>query len=216
MTRKFTILSAAALAVAAPALAQMTANAPAIAPVVRAAGGTADLSKVAKGTYAVDTNHTQVGWEVNHLGFNPYFGIFGGATGSLTIDPANPGATTVAIDIPLSSVATTRQGLTDHLMKPDFFDVSNHPVATFRSTGVMADGTKAKIVGDLTLRGVTKPVVLDAQFIGAGVNPMNKKATVGFVASARIKRTDFGIMYGLPGVGEMVDLKISVAFDKAA
>ena len=213
MTRKF-VLIAAAVALAAPALAQMTA--PVTAPVVRPAGGTLDVSKIVAGTYAVDTNHTQVGWEANHLGFNNYYGIFGGATGSLTIDPAKPSAASVSIDIPLSAVATTRQGLTDHLMKADFFDVVKTPIATFRSTRVTVDGTKAKIAGNLTLRGVTKPIVLDAHFTGAGTNPMNKKATIGFEGTAVIKRTDFGIMYGLPGVGEMVHLRISAAFEKPA
>ncbi|HVR89714.1 MAG TPA: YceI family protein [Novosphingobium sp.] len=214
MNRKLVLIATAAVALAAPAIAQMTAPAP--APVVRAAGGTLDVSQITAGTYAVDTNHTQVVWTANHLGFNAYTGIFGGATGSLTIDPAHPAGASVSIDIPLASVATTRQGLTDHLMKPDFFDVANHPVATFRSTAVTVDGTKAKIAGNLTLRGVTRPIVLDAHFTGAGNNPMNKKATIGFEGTAVIKRTDFGIMYGLPGVGEMVDLRISAAFEKSA
>jgi polyisoprenoid-binding protein YceI len=164
----------------------------------------------------VDTHHTQVAWEVNHLGFNDYFGIFGGSTGSLTIDPANPAAASVSIDIPLAAVATTRQGLTDHLQKAEFFDVANHPVATFRSTGVTVTGTTAKIAGNLTLRGVTKPIVLDAHFTGAGSNPMNKKATIGFEGTTTIKRSDFGVMYGLPVVGDVVDLRISAAFEKAA
>lgn len=214
MSRKIALVSIAAAVLAVPAVAQMAA--PAAAPVVRAIGGTPDTGKVAAGTYAVDTNHTQILWSANHLGFNDYFGIFGNTKGSLTIDPANPAAASVSIDIPINAVVTNREGLTDHLQNADFFDAAAHPVATFRSTGVTVSGTDAKIAGTLTLRGVSKPVVLDAKFTGAGINPMNKKATVGFHATTQLKRSDFGILYGLPGVSDTVDIKISVAFEKAA
>jgi polyisoprenoid-binding protein YceI len=75
------------------------------------------------------------------------------------------------------------------------------------------DGTTAKITGDLTLMGVTRPVVLDAKFYGAGDNPRNKRLNVGFTATARIKRSDFGLNYG-PSVGDEIDLKIHAAFEK--
>ena len=211
---KIPVVLAVALALAAPAVAQMTA--PTQSVVTRAVGGSSNVSLISAGTYSVDTNHTQVAWAVNHLGFNVYNGIFGGATGSLTLDPARPAAASVSIDIPIAAVVTTRQGLTEQLQKPEFFDVANTPLATFRSTRVTISGTKAKIFGNLTLRGVTRPVVLDAHFVGAGVNPMNKKATIGFEATASVSRSDFGIMYGLPGVGNQVELRITAAFERAA
>lgn len=211
MTRKSVFIAAVAAALAVPSIAQIATPTP-----TRAIAVAPDLSKVTAGTYAVDTHHTQVGWDVSHLGFNDYYGIFGGATGRLMIDPADPTGASVSIDIPIAAVATTRQALTDHLMKADFFDVANHPVATFRSTAVTVDGTRAKIAGNLTLRGVTKPIVLDARIVGAGANPVNKKSTIGFEATAVVKRSDFGIMYGLPAIGEMVELRISAAFEKVA
>ncbi len=117
-------------------------------------------------------------------------------------------------------MTTASSGLTDHLLragkdggKPDFFGPSPAD-ARFVSTKVVADGMNAKITGNLTLNGVTKEVVLDAEFTGAGANPFNKKATVGFEADTTIKRSDFGIAYGLPMVGDEVELDISVAFEK--
>lgn len=99
--------------------------------------------------------------------------------------------------------------------KPDFFGPAPTD-AKFVSTSVIAKGTTAKITGNLTLNGVTKPVVLDSRFSGAGANPFNKKATVGFHATTTIKRSDFGVMYGIPVVSDNVKLDISVAFEKAS
>lgn len=201
---KVGFLIAAALTVAVPAVAQ------------RALPGTADVSRITAGHYVADPNHTQIAWSVSHLGFNIFNGIFGNATGTLTLDPAKPGASAVSIDIPLAKVVTTRDALTAHLQTPDFFDAAKYPVATFRSTNVTVSGTNAKIAGNLTIRGITKPIVLDAHFVGAGVNPRSKKQTVGFEATGRVTRTDFGIMYGLGEVGEQVDLRITVGFEKVA
>jgi polyisoprenoid-binding protein YceI len=162
----------------------------------------------------VDTAHTQVAWAVNHLGFNVYHGLLGGATGTLTLDPARPAAASVTIDIPLAQAVTTSTGLDKHLATADFFDTAKYPTAQFRSTSVAVTGTRARITGNLTLRGVTRPVVLEAVFTGAGPNPMNKKPTVGFEATTSIQRSQFGMGYGLPAVGDKVDLRITAAFER--
>lgn len=182
--------------------------------------GQKDASRVTAGTYKTDPGHSLIGWEVNHFGFNDYFGIFGDVAGTLTIDPANPNAATVDVTIPVGKVTTASAGLTSHLLragkdggKPDFFG-PNPADARFVSTKVVASGTTAKITGNLTLNGVTKEVVLDAEFTGAGANPFNKKETIGFEAEATIKRSDFGIAYALPMVSDEVELDISVAFEK--
>jgi polyisoprenoid-binding protein YceI len=203
--RKPLIALGLAAAAAIPVLAQMPTTVP----------GARDPSRLKAGTYTVDSAHTQVMWRVNHLGFNDYFGIFGDAKGTLTLDPAKPTAATVQIEIPVASVVTSNAELTEHLKKPEFFDAAKFATATFKSTSVAVDGTSAKISGDLTIKGVTKPVVLDAQFSGAGVGPMNKKDTIGFHAETKIKRSDFGISYGVPFVPDEVPLQISVAFEKA-
>lgn len=207
------IFLALPLLVAVPLLAQ---NGPSQVP------GTMDITRVTAGTYNTDPNHTLVGWRVSHFGFNDYFGIFGDATGTLTLDPKRPNAAKVDITIPVSKVTTASSGLTGHLLragkdggKPDFFGPAPTD-AKFVSTGIVAKGTTAKITGNLTLNGVTKPVVLDTKFSGAGANPFSKKATVGFHATTMIKRSDFGVMYGIPVVSDNVKLDISVAFEKAS
>ena len=184
------------------------------------APGKADAARVTAGTYTTDPNHSQVGFEIVHFGFNPYFGLFGNITGSLTIDPKNLSAAKVDVTVPLSSVVTSSKGLNEHLLragkdggKPDFFGLAPAP-ARFVSTSVLAKGKAAKIAGNLTLNGITKAVVLEAEFIGAGTNPYSKKATVGFEAETTIKRSDFGLTTAIPFVGDEVELDISVAFEK--
>ncbi|MBL0967176.1 MAG: polyisoprenoid-binding protein, partial [Blastomonas sp.] len=164
--------------------------------------GQKDASRVTAGTYKTDPGHSLIGWEVNHFGFNDYFGIFGDVAGTLTIDPANPNAAKVDVTIPVAKVTTASAGLTSHLLragkdggKPDFFGPAPAD-ARFVSTKVVASGMTAKITGNLTLNGVTKEVTLDAEFTGAGANPFNKKETIGFEADTTIKRSDFGIAYG--------------------
>jgi len=176
--------------------------------------GQADASRVAAGTYTVDNHHAQIQWTVNHFGFNDYFGIFGQPTGSLTIDPAKPNDAKVSVTIPVTELATSRADLTKHMLTPDFLDAAKFPTATFESTKVVATGNTAKVTGNLTLLGVTKPVTLDATFTGAGVNPMTKKATVGFHGTTTLKRSDFGMTKFVPFVSDEVKIAISIAFEK--
>jgi polyisoprenoid-binding protein YceI len=197
----------------------------AFAPTLTAQGapqvpGAKDPARVTAGTYAADPGHSLIAFEVNHFGFNDYYGIFGDVAGTLVIDPANPNAAKVDVTIPVANVTTASKGLTEHLLragkdggKPDFFGPAP-AAARFVSTSVKADGMKAMITGDLTLNGVTKPVTFEAEFTGAGANPFNKKATIGFEAETEIKRSDFGVNYGIPFVSDEVELDISVAFEK--
>jgi polyisoprenoid-binding protein YceI len=184
--------------------------------------GSKSTAAITGGTYTVDAGHTLIGWRVDHMGFNDYFGIFGESTGTLTLDPKKPNASKVDITIPVSKVTTASAGLTAHLLragkdggKPDFFGPAPAD-AKFVSTSVVATGMKAKITGNLTLNGVTKPVVLDAEFAGAGKAPpmMGGKENVGFHAKTTIKRSDFGVMMGIPIVSDAVALDITVAFQK--
>lgn len=206
------LLCALPLFAAVPLIAQSAPQVP----------GIMDITRVTAGTYNTDPGHTLVGWRVSHFGFNDYFGIFGDATGTLVLDPKMPNASKVDITIPVSKVTTASAGLTGHLLragkdggKADFFGPAPAD-AKFVSTSVVAKGTTAKITGNLTLNGITKPVVLDTKFSGAGNNPFNKKPTVGFHATTTIKRSEFGVMYGIPVVSDEVKLDISVAFEKAA
>ncbi|GAA4004597.1 YceI family protein [Sphingomonas humi] len=166
------------------------------------------------GTYQVDPNHTQVLWSVDHFGFSRLSGMVGSMSGTLDIDPARPNAARVAIDIPLSGLTVTAPAFGKHLATPDLFDTAKYPSARFVSRSVKVSGTQATIAGDLTLRGVTKPLTLNARLHGAGVNPMNKKATIGFSATATLKRSDFNLGYALPAVSDEVKLDINAAFEK--
>lgn len=206
------ILALSALALAAPLIAQPAMQKP----------GSKNPAAVTGGTYTVDAAHTLIGWRVDHLGFNDYFGIFGDSTGTLTLDPKKPNAAKVDITIPVGKVTTASAGLTSHLLragkdggKPDFFG-ANPADARFVSTSVRATGMRAAIAGNLTLNGVTKPVTLAAEFSGAGKAPamMGGKENVGFHATATIKRSAFGIASGIPVVSDEVELDISVAFQK--
>ena len=183
--------------------------------------GSVEISRVQAGDYALDSSHTQVGWEVSHFGFNDYFGLFGDIEGTLSLDPANVEAAQFDITIPITSVSVSSDGLRDHLLRagkdgaePDFFGPDPAP-ARFTSTSVrQTSDTSAVVTGQLAMNGNTGPVTMIVEFTGAGQNPMNQAATVGFHGRARIDRTQWGIDYAAPAVGTMVDLKISAAFEK--
>ncbi len=175
--------------------------------------GPGTLREVKAGAYQSDPDHTQIVFSLSHLGFTEYTGIFSGATGSLQLDPTKLQASKLNISIPVQSIMTTSSKLTDELKGDQWFNTAQFPTATFVSTGVSpgADGS-FKVSGNLTLHGVTKPVVLVAHFVGAGVNPITKTYTVGFEASTVIKRGDFGISTYLPVLGGDVTLRIAGAF----
>ena len=208
------VAALAVIAAAAPLLAQGAPSAP----------GKKDASLITGGTYQADPNHTLVQWELNHLGFSPYYGLFGDVTGTLQLDPKAPQNAKVSVTIPVSKVTTASAGLTSHLLrapkesggKPDYFGASPAD-ATFVSTSVKPKGTgKADLTGNLTLNGVTRPVTLDVTFYGAGKMPAQMGGTenVGFEAMGMIKRSEFGMGAMVPMLGDDVKLKIAAAFTK--
>ena len=203
---------AALFLAAAPALAQMPTTPP----------GSRNPAAVVAGTYTADPNHTLVTWTVDHMGLTPYTGIFGDVTGTLTLDPRNLAATKVDVTIPVSKVTTASSGLTAHLTragkdgaKADFFGPAMSP-AHFVSTRVVVSGQRATVTGNLTLNGVTRPVTLQASFFGAGKAPpqMGGKDNVGFEATGTIKRSAFGLGFGVPIVSDAVTLHIAAGFQK--
>jgi polyisoprenoid-binding protein YceI len=194
---------AAAIALAAPAIAQL--------PML----GTSDVTKVAAGNYNVEPDHTQIGWTVNHLGVSLFSGMFSKASGTLNIDPKNLGRTKVSISVPVASVQTSNAKLTGELTGEAWFDAAKYPALTFVSTKVTSTGaTTADITGNLTIHGVTRPVTIEAVFTGVG-SSMKKQAIIGFTGSADIKRTDFGMKTLIPLVSDAVHLSISAAFQVA-
>ncbi|MFN3945636.1 MAG: YceI family protein [Allosphingosinicella sp.] len=167
------------------------------------------------GTYRLDADHTQVLWSVDHFGFSRLYGMVGSMSGTLELDPARVAQSRLQVDIPLSGLTVTSDGFAEHLTTPDLFDVARFPVARFVSRRVEVRGEEATITGDLTLRGRTRPVVLEARLYGAGSNPMNRAQTVGFSARGQLKRSEFGLGYAAPAVSDLVELEITAAFEKA-
>lgn len=170
-------------------------------------------AEVQAGTYKLDPAHGKITWSVDHMGFSTYVGQFVKAQADLTLDPANPSASTLTATIPLTEVDTNSDGLDAHLQTADFFDTANHPVATFVSRSVTidpADPSEAVVIGDLTLRGVTRPVTMAVEFNQAGQSMGAYKA--GFDGEATIRRSEFGIAYGLPVLGDEVTLHIEGEF----
>lgn len=205
MRRSHLLLAAAALAGGVPAIAQIATMA--------AQPGQPVASRVTAGTYAVDAAHTQVAWEVNHMGFSILEGMFGASAGSLTIDPAHPAAAKVDVTFQVDQLSVTAAPFANHLKSAEIFDAAKYPTARFVSTSVVPHGSdRATITGNLTIKDQTKPVTLEATFVGAGTNPMNKKTNVGFSATGTIKRSDFGVGLYAPLVSDTVKLHVHAAF----
>ncbi|GBR46786.1 YceI family protein [Neokomagataea thailandica] len=184
------------------------------APAVKAQAVT-DAGKVQAGHYAVEPGHTQVGFSVLHFGFTRYQGTFSGVSGTLDLNDKTPSASALSVTIPVASVQTTSAKLTDELKSPQWFDATQYANATFVSKQVRRVGhNDAVVTGDLTLHGVTKPETLKVHFVGAGVNPLDKKYTVGFEVTGTIKRSDFGVKMYVPYVSDEVQLHIAGAFEK--
>ncbi|PNP98197.1 YceI family protein [Sphingobium sp. SA916] len=200
----------------AAALVALAGGSAVIAQQMPPAPGAKDAARVTGGTYTIDPGHTQILFAYDHMGFTNNLGVISEATGTLTLDPKNPSAAKVSVEVPVTNLKTGIAKLDEHLMKPEFFDSAKFPKATFVSTGVKAQGNEAEITGNLTIKGITKPVTLDTEFYGAGKAPamMGGKENAGFVATTTIKRSDFGMGYGVPMVGDAVELKIVVAFQK--
>ena len=176
----------------------------------------ASFSAQAADKYDIDPTHTQVQFTYNHMGFSNITGRFDEVSGDFQFDAADPTQSSVSITIPVASISTGVDKLDEHLLKADFFDATQFPTATFKSTGVTAAGEgKLAVAGDLTIHGVTRPVVLDVTINGVGEHPMRKLPAAGFDASAKIKRSDFGVGAYVPAVGDEVTLSITVEATQA-
>ncbi|NCT69143.1 MAG: polyisoprenoid-binding protein [Rhodanobacteraceae bacterium] len=161
-------------------------------------------------TYTLDPGHTQVVFSWNHFGYSNPTAQFRTIEGTLDYDQAAPTKATVKVTIPLASINSNVSKLDEHLQSADFFDVAQYPDATFASTKVEkgAGPNKLKVTGDLTLHGVTKPVVLDVTVNKVADHPMWKAPVAGFDASVTVKRSDFGISKYVPMVSD--DIKIHI------
>lgn len=172
--------------------------------------GAAVSVQAAPVTYKLDPGHTMVLFSWNHFGFSNPTAELGLGSGTLVFDQQHPARSSVDVTLPMSGLDTHVPALDEHLKKADFFDADKYPMVTFKSTGVQPlGGNKFKVTGNLTVHGVTRPVVLDATLNKVGVHPMTKAQSIGFDATATIKRSDFGVGAYVPSVSDTVKIRIT-------
>ena len=168
------------------------------------------VNSVLAANYTIDPGHTYVSFAINHLGFSTMRGKFNEQSGTMQYDPASKKAS-VTIEIDAASIDTGHDKRDEHLRSPDFLNAVENPTITFKSTSTDWSGDKlTAVTGDLTVLGVTKSVTLKVSSINCGEHPFNKKQVCGFDAEGSIKRTDYGVNYGAPAIGEVMDLQIEV------
>ncbi len=183
---------------------------------VAAALATAPIAASAADSYALDPSHSQIVFSYNHLGYSTTYGMFSGFEGQISWDRDDASKSTVTVSFPVRSMLTGWEERFTHFMAPDFFDAADDEMVNFASTSIEATGdTTAKITGDLTLNGVTKPVVLDAKLNQEGDHPMAGKPWAGFDATATVVRSEFNLGAFAPYVSDEVQLMISIEAMKA-
>jgi polyisoprenoid-binding protein YceI len=168
----------------------------------------------APGTWDIDPGHAEVAFVGRHFMLTRVRGRFTGVTGAVTV-AEHPSASTVDVVIDMASVSSGDQARDDHLRSPDFFDVEAHPTATFRSTAVRWEGTRGVVEAELTIKGITRPVVLDVEYAGFAHDPFGNDKAV-FSACGRIDREAWGLTWNMvleAGgllVSRQIDLELEV------
>lgn len=158
--------------------------------------------------YQLDPNHTYVIWKVNHYGFSDITGKFM-ASGILTVDEKDPQKSSVDVTIQTGIMGTSVGKLNEVLLGKDYFDTAEYQTATFKSTNVQMTGKdSATVTGNLTIRGITKPVTMNVTLNQHGEHPYFHRDAYGFGATATIKRSDFNMKNNLPGISDDVHLWI--------
>ena len=161
-------------------------------------------------TYTIDPTHTDVIASWSHLGFSNPIAHFGQVDGTITYDAQDVAKSSVNVTIPLAGMNSHVPAFDKHLRSADLFEADTYPEITFRSTKVEAAGEgRLRVTGELTVKGVTKPSVLDVTLNKVGEHPMKKVPTIGFDATTTLKRSDFGIAYAVPAVSDEVRIRIT-------
>ncbi|MFX5532256.1 YceI family protein [Acinetobacter baumannii] len=160
--------------------------------------------------YKIDPTHTATVFSWNHFGFSTPSANFSDIQGVITVDNAKPANSSVNVTIPLSSVNTNVPALDKEFQEEAWFNAAKYPNITFKSTKVETKDKKHfKITGDLTVKGITKPVVLDAVLNKQGEHPMAKVPAIGFNATTSFNRSDFGLGNYVPNVGDKITVNIT-------
>ncbi len=180
-------------------------------------GATTALSE--SGTYELDPGHSQVLFSYDHIGFSETFGMFSGFSGEIEFNEDDPSASSVTVSMPVKSMITGWDARLQHFMSDDFFSANDGDVVTFASTSIEVTGdNSADISGDLTMNGVTKPVVLETTLNKSAPYPFGPKegtATLGLAATATIVRSEFGLGAFAPAVSDEIELLINIEALKA-
>jgi polyisoprenoid-binding protein YceI len=170
---------------------------------------------VSAATYEIDPAHTSVQFSVRHMMISNVRGEFTKLSGKVVGDAAKPTETTVEATIDATSIDTRNEKRDEHLRSPDFLDTAKFPTLTFKSTKVEKAGDVWKVAGDLTLHGVTKPVVLDVTNLTPPMKDPWGNTRIGAQATTKISRQDFGIVFNktLDGGGVLVGDEIAITID---
>jgi polyisoprenoid-binding protein YceI len=175
---------------------------------------------MAREKWNFDATHSSVDFVVRHMAVSKVRGRFTKWSGSVEFDPANLADASLSVSIDVDSIDTHEAQRDGHLKSPDFFDAANHPKITFEGKKVEASGSDLKITGDLTIRGTTKSVTLEGEYLGTGKDPWGG-TRAGFSAKTSIEREDFGLTWnaaletGGVLVGKKVEIEIDVELVKA-
>lgn len=176
-----------------------------------ALGLAAFAASAAPVTYTFDTTHSRVTFYVNHFGFSNSVGEFKIADGTFTFDNDDWSKSKVEAKIPVQSLELGEAKWNAHVLSPDFLESAKYPEITFVSKKVeKLDATHGKLYGDLTVKGVTKPVALDLTVNKVGEHPLRKTQAAGFTATVTVHRSEFGVTMYVPGVADDVVIRIEV------
>ena len=160
--------------------------------------------------YNIDADHTSVVASWEHFGFSHPTATFDDASGVITFDDENPQASSISVTLPVATVDSYVEKLTEEFLGKDYFNTDAYPDATFKSTKVVATGDNSfEVHGDLTIKGTTKQVMFEATLNKQGEHPMTKKQAIGFDAHTTIMRSDFGVDKYVPNVSDEVMLRIT-------
>ncbi len=181
-----------------------------------AATAAADLTSAPAGKYTLDKNHGYITFSYSHLGFStPHVG-FDAFDVALDLDTENVASSTVEVMIDATSINSRVAEFDDHLKSADFFDTSEYPSISFTSTSIEDLGNDMlNVAGDLTIKGVTKPVVLAMKVNKAAVHPMRRVPTIGVSGETKVSRSEFGLSRAVPAVGDEVTINVTAELLKA-
>ena len=176
---------------------------------------TIEPARLEAGAYRLDPDHFSLVWKVSHLGFSQFVGRFDRVDATLDFDPANPAASRLEVMVDTASVSSRVPALDEVLRGSGWLDTASFPRAVFRSTSITPTGpATGTVTGDLTLRGVSRPVTLAVTFNGGADNFLTGRYTLGFAAKGTIKRSEFGVTNLIPAIGDEVELEIQAEFGR--